>query len=227
MEHTERRVDERECQNAPRISSNKENYDKNNAVEVGNDDPASLLFDMSEEFEYMFRECDSSDVLQLLRENWHHYSQWIEGTHMTWQSGEFVTASAHLKNRISTSSVRTMRGLSPLNETVLANLDMQLDQDKLIPAVELNEPEHPEWTILSYFGVLMKSDVNYYLRCLIAISSYEKPDIDTVAYVYEQIQSKYTGNEELIRYIYLQYKTAPILTVVKGCVLQQGCRLRS
>jgi hypothetical protein len=32
-------------------------------------------FTLSEEFIFMFGECSSSDVLQLLKDNWRHYSQ--------------------------------------------------------------------------------------------------------------------------------------------------------
>jgi hypothetical protein len=158
-----------------------------------------MLFSLSEEFEFMLRECDSSDVLQLIRDNWHHYSQWIEGAHMKWQSEEFVTASTTLRSKISASNVRTLRGPLPLHDTVLANLDAHLDSSKSIPVIELPDPESPEWNLLSYFDVVMKGDVSYYLRCLIAISNDDKPDTDLVTYIYEQLQSKYTGNEELIR----------------------------
>lgn len=158
-----------------------------------------MLFSLSEEFEFMLRECDSSDVLQLIRDNWHHYSQWIEGAHMKWQIEEFVTASTALRSKISASNVRTLRGPLPLHDTVLANLDAHLDSSKSIPVIELPDPESPEWNLLSYFDVVMKGDVSYYLRCLIAISSDDKPDTDLVTYIYEQLQSKYTGNEELIR----------------------------
>ena len=37
----------------------------------------------------MFHECHTSDILQLLRDNWHHYSQWIDGAHMKWQNTAF------------------------------------------------------------------------------------------------------------------------------------------
>ncbi|KAJ4290882.1 hypothetical protein N0V90_010078 [Kalmusia sp. IMI 367209] len=161
--------------------------------------PQDLLFTLSEEFTFMLQECVSSDVLQLLRENWHHYSQWIEGAHMKWQTEDYVAASTQLKNRIGASPVRTVRGSLPLNETVLESLDNQLDQGKMTPVLEVQDPSHAEWNLLSYFGVLMKADVNYYLRCLITVSKDVNPDVDIVAYIYEQIQHKYTSNEELIR----------------------------
>jgi hypothetical protein len=163
-------------------------------------EPKELLFDLSEEFKSMLHECDSSDIFQLIRDNWHHYSQWVEGAHMKWQSQEYVSATMQLKNKIGSSLVRPMRGLLPLHETVLEKLDMQLDQSKVVPALQLHKPEDTEWNLLAYFGVVVKSDVHYYLRCLTILSNDEAPDIDVVGYIYEQIQSRYTGNEGLIRY---------------------------
>jgi hypothetical protein len=162
-------------------------------------EPKESLFDLSEEFKSMLHECDSSDILQLIRDKWHHYSQWIEGAHMKWQSQEYISASIQLKNRIGTSLVRTTRGLLPLNETVLAKLDMQLDQSEVAPALHLHEPENTEWNLLANFGVVVKSDVHYFLRCLTTLSRDEAPDIDVVSYIYEQLQARYTGNEGLIR----------------------------
>jgi hypothetical protein len=70
-----------------------------------------------------------------------------------------------------------------------------------MPAVNIQDPQHPEWTLLSYFGVIIKADVQYYLRCLISISEEHRPDVDSIAYIYEQIQARYRENEELIRYV--------------------------
>jgi hypothetical protein len=47
----------------------------------------------------------------------------------------------------------------------------------------------------------MKGDVQYYLRYLISILEEYRPDVNSVAYIYEQIQARYKENEELIRYI--------------------------
>ena len=46
---------------------------------------AKTIFTLSKEFVLMFQECDSADVLQVLKDNWAHYSQWIDGAHMEWQ----------------------------------------------------------------------------------------------------------------------------------------------
>jgi hypothetical protein len=160
-----------------------------------------MKFTLSEEFTFIFRECSSSDVLQLLKDNWHHYSQWIDGAHMNWQNAAFLESSTQLKNSLGTCLVQSAKGSLPLQETVLPMIDRQLDEGRHIPAVTINDPQHPEWTLLSYFGVIMKGDAQYYLRCLISVSEEHRPDVDSVAYIYEQLQARYRENEELIRYV--------------------------
>jgi len=172
---------------------------------------AEKTFNLSEEFAFMFRECHSSDVLQLLRDNWNHYFQWIDGAHMKWQNNGFLESSTKLRNSLGAYLVQSAKGSLPLQETVLPMIDPQFDEGRLIPAVDIKEPQHPEWTLLSYFGVIIKADIHYYLRCLISISGEHCPDVDSVAYIYEQIQARYKENEGLIGYAsldgedYLEY----------------------
>jgi hypothetical protein len=87
-----------------------------------------------------------------------------------------------------------------LHEAVLPIVDTELD-GCLIPAVDIQNPLHPDWRLLSIFDVITIANIHYYLRCLMAISEEACPDIDKVAYIYEKIQSRYKGNESLIRYV--------------------------
>ena len=160
---------------------------------------AGKTFALSEEFTYMFRECFSSDVLQLLRDHWQHYSQWIDGAHMKWQNTAFCKSSEQLRKSLGSCLVKTARGSLPLQETVVPMIDPQLDKGGLIPAVDIKDPLHLQWALLGYFDVIMKADIHYYLRCLIAISEEHRPDVDDVAYIYERIQASYKENEERIR----------------------------
>jgi len=159
------------------------------------------IFALSEEFTFMFQECHTSDILHLLRDNWRHYSQWIDGAHMKWQNTDFLESSTQLRNSLAACLVQSAKGSLPLQETVMPMIDRQLDEGRHIPAVGISDPQHPEWSLLSYFGVIMKGDVQYYLRCLMSISEEHRPDVDSVAYIYEQIQARYRENEELIRYV--------------------------
>lgn len=101
-------------------------------------------FALSEEFTFMFRECHTSDVLQLLRDNWHHYSQWIDGAHIKWQNPDFHKSSTQLRNSLAACLVQSAKGALPLQETVMPMIDPQLDKGRLIPAVYIKDPQHPE-----------------------------------------------------------------------------------
>ncbi|KAK4123607.1 hypothetical protein N657DRAFT_633853 [Parathielavia appendiculata] len=158
----------------------------------------SAIFNLSEEFTFMFQECHSSDILQLLRDNWKYYAQWVDGPHMKWQDADFLVLSDRLKKDIGARLVMTAKGALPLQDTVLPMIDPDLDQGHLIPALEIEDPLHPEWALLSSFGVLLRPDIHYYLRCLFAISEAADPNVDDVAYVYKQIENRYNGNEGLI-----------------------------
>ncbi|PQE10655.1 heterokaryon incompatibility protein [Rutstroemia sp. NJR-2017a BBW] len=186
-----------------------------------------MNFTLSEEFTFMFRECNSSDVLQLLKDNWHHYSQWIDGAHMNWQNDAFLESSNHLKNSLGACLVKSAKGSLPLRDTVLPMIDRQLDEGRHIPAVDINDPQHPEWILLSYFGVIMKGDVHYYLRCLISISAEHRPDVDSVAYIYEQVQARYRENEELIRAAFYERHIIFIHSKPQGWMNMEECISRN
>ena len=113
----------------------------------------------------------------------------------------FYGVSSQLRKNIAARLVQTAQGSLPLQETVLPMIDTQLDEGRLIPAVEIKQPLHPEWLLLSYFGVIIKRNVEYYLRCLTSISERHCLDLDSVAYIYEQIQSRYREYKVLIRYL--------------------------
>ena len=165
------------------------------------DHKAQAIFDMSEEFLYMLRECQSSDVLDVLKDNWQHYSQWIGGVHMSWQSAEFLESCLQLRKKLGSWEVVSACGMRQLCETVLPAIDQQLDQSAGIPAVDVKDPRHTDWKLLDYFDVVLVANVQYYLRCLIATAEYGHTDIDHVAYMYEKIQSFYRGNEHVVQYV--------------------------
>jgi len=148
----------------------------------------------------MFRQCATSDVLQLLRDNWQYYSQWFDGSHMKWQSPEFLESSNGVKDSLRNCIVRTTSRHLPLQETVLPEIDRELKDGCSIPAVCVEDPSHSDWRFLSHLGVVTSPDIHYYLRCLAEVARSTGADIDKVAYIYEKIQSWYQGNEELIRY---------------------------
>jgi hypothetical protein len=117
---------------------------------------------------------------------------------MQWQAPEFRASSSQLRSSLGACLVQSASGVWPLQETVAPMLDPTLEGE-LIPAVQIKDPLNPQWALLSHFGVSTKVDIHYYLRCLVAISRHSFSDVNNITYIYEQIQTRYRGNEELIR----------------------------
>jgi hypothetical protein len=126
---------------------------------------------------------------------------------MKWQNADFLRSSSHLRNSLSAIRAQSAKGLLPLQETVLSTIDPILDETFLTPALAITDPRSPEWKFLGYFGVSMEANIHYYLRCLIAVSEKQAPDFDIVAYLYEQVQARYKGCEDLVRYAAQQCTT--------------------
>jgi hypothetical protein len=157
-------------------------------------------FVLSEEFEFLFLHCDSSEILQLLRDEWYYYSQWIDGSHMAWQDPEFLVACNQLKARLADFSVQSAKGQLPLRELVLPTADADLDDRCSLPSIRISNPRHTGWNFLQVFGVVVEPNVHYYLRCLTAIAEEQHSDADNVVYIYEKLQSHWRGNSDVIRY---------------------------
>ncbi len=123
---------------------------------------------------------------------------------MRWQSEDFLLSCTQLKDRIKHCLVQVAKGSVELQKTVMPEIDNQLDGEPVIPFLDICEPLRPEWRLLGYFGVSMKADVDFYLRCLTAISekdcvNLDCADLDRVDYIYQQIEAKYTMNERVIK----------------------------
>lgn len=147
----------------------------------------SKPFRLSDEFRYIFRICHPSDVLGVLNEHWHTYSRWLE-----------ADGSAMLLNDIADVTVRTSSGPTLLRYTVLPGLDQRLNSDH-IPILEFDRPVNElQKERLSRFGIAVFAGVQYYLSCLKSISTQFRPDIDSLSYIYEQIQERYDGNEDFV-----------------------------
>lgn len=161
---------------------------------------STVIFELSSEFLFIFRECATSDVLELLRDNWQHYSQWVDGAHMKWQSADFLESTNAVKKTLRNTTVQSTSGSLALQETVLAGIDSELDDGCTIPSLSSTvDPSHPDWSFLSHLGVVTTPDIHYYLRCLATIAKSAGVDVDKAAYIYEKVQSRYQGNEGLIR----------------------------
>ncbi|OCK83978.1 hypothetical protein K432DRAFT_463823 [Lepidopterella palustris CBS 459.81] len=154
-------------------------------------------FNLSEEFKYIFQNCQSLDVLQMLREHWDHYSIWIVESSLGDDTVDCCASKEQIRNAIGLMEVGCKGGTAPLRRTVLPALDPAVDENPCVRALSIREPKFHRWEVLRNFGVAVKKDLHYYLQCLEDIQGSSAPK-ETIAHIYEQIQHEYYSNEQLI-----------------------------
>lgn len=157
-------------------------------------------FALSEEFKFLFRECDTSDILHVLNENWHTYSEWIESDITPFQDSGPSSSREALVNAIKATIVKTGDRLSCLSETVFPGLDAYLEEHlPSLPVLDIETPKDRSLRRrLSLFGILVENDVDYYLFCLRRMQVEYSPDLEILSHVYEHIQIRYNGNEDRV-----------------------------
>ncbi|KAI8716452.1 HET domain-containing protein [Fusarium sp. LHS14.1] len=156
---------------------------------------------LSNEFKSLFKSCHLSDVLELLKVRWLDYSKAFEKVYTIDGKGE----GNPVKDSIMAMKVRCRRGKSEaycfrrFGETILPSLDRIVDEKSCIPLLDVPGPPK-QWEFLKAFQVSVYRDIDYYVRCLLAMeSSTEEPSRETVVHIYERIQADYMENEEEIR----------------------------
>ncbi|KAF4467774.1 heterokaryon incompatibility [Fusarium albosuccineum] len=111
---------------------------------------------LSDEFRSMFKACDSSDVLDLLRVRWREYSPIVEEMYL-----ENTTSPKNpVRDEIAAMEVKCFLGqgsakhcLRRLQDTFLPSLDKTIDQESCIPLLDVPSPSNQGWRALGIFGV--------------------------------------------------------------------------
>ncbi|OCK90529.1 uncharacterized protein K441DRAFT_578728 [Cenococcum geophilum 1.58] len=153
---------------------------------------------LSEEFRYLLANCQSSDILWVLRENWAHYSKWIENNNSSPQSPTQVVSNHLILEELKSQKVKCRNGLVPLSKTVLPMLDHFLQDRDCFPFLDVKDAKSPRWGFLSYFGVAVNRSAQYYVSCLEALHN-SNPRKELLTHIYQQIQNYYIGEELTIR----------------------------
>ena len=165
-------------------------------------DTSRMSFSLSEEFKYLFRECHTADVVQVLNDNWRTYSSWIEPDATQPNIDRLLSCKTRLLNDLKGTAVKTRNGISSLCKTIFPNLDVFLEEQLQLPILDLEKTKNKLLRQrLGLFGVIVEADIDYYLFCLRWLANQHSPATTILCYVYEQIQSRYDGNEELIEYV--------------------------
>ncbi|KAI0406032.1 hypothetical protein F4802DRAFT_560462 [Xylaria palmicola] len=151
-------------------------------------DSSDKKMKLSEEFKFLVAECPIADVLKFVNDNWGTYGKDIE------------TETSGVTKKLQALVVDTSIGPSRLKKTFLPDLDPLIEAEIGIPILKL--PKSKDKTLrrrLSCLGITVENDWQYYVECLKSLKSRAtQPDLDTVSHIYEQLQSRYDGNEEEI-----------------------------
>lgn len=142
---------------------------------------------ISSEFRAMFAQCATSDVLQLLVENWQHYSKWIQPDAI----GNDIDTSGRnsVVDELRETVVETHEGHAKLMHTVLPGLDISIDDNNLLPTLSLNAMDNKLFKQhLPCLGVSVENDSLYYIRCLMALKEQHSPEMVTIVHIYEKLQ---------------------------------------
>lgn len=162
-------------------------------------------FKLSDDFRFLLSECPIADVLHVLFANWPSYSKWLEMSSDT-QEGDAAVYRTRLVAEISRSVVKTSQGAVRLCDTFAPRLDPFIE-DAMLPVLDLDFGDGDSGDDkslkvmrqrLSLFEVITENKIQFYLACLTYLKRQSSPDNETVAYIYEQIQSRYDENEDIV-----------------------------
>ncbi|KAI0435663.1 hypothetical protein F4803DRAFT_544782 [Xylaria telfairii] len=162
-------------------------------------------YDLSDEFKYLFQNCDSADVLQILVDNWNAYSRRRAIIDLT--APMTIRTSSQITDKIGDKIASTLVtcGTSktdvtfkmPLRDTFLP-IDGIVDTWSKVPRPVIRDPSHPRWHILSKFGVSVTRSVHYYLCSLQSMQDLSPPK-KVVDHIYHVLHSQYNEDLDIIR----------------------------
>lgn len=168
---------------------------------VTTDDFDYDTFRLSDEFTYLAEVCRSSDLVQVLMDNWNHYSEWIEPDLSRRRSPKWKVSREKLIRAVQNTSLVISDGSRVrLDEIVLSGLDPLLDDaETSLPVLDYEAGDETIRSRLSLFGILAKKDLDYYIRCLKSMRSCNpEPQTRILAYIYGQIQAHYDSEPRRI-----------------------------
>lgn len=170
-------------------------------------------FTLSDEFQYLFSTCPTSDVLEVILHNWTAYSAWIQpdGLHEcstcnhsrenTLTAIRSTPAKGIDRNCIYQQSSQFWTNWQPMmTDLVLTDIDPLIQSDA-IPLATLKIPNSQSATVrrlLECLGVAANKGASFYMRCLYALTRQKLPEQEDIAYVYEQLQAFYEDDKDII-----------------------------
>ncbi|KAF4430289.1 putative Heterokaryon incompatibility protein, partial [Fusarium austroafricanum] len=152
---------------------------------------------LSPEFEYILKSFPS-EVLLLLRHNWHLYRGWVEPVEKG-QVDPFKESREAIRTRLGSIPVacRDERDRQ-LNETFLPPERLSSKLLASLPVISLPGGDYASWVFLRHLGVVIDDHVKIYFKCLHNISG-KSASLEDAASLYNAIYHRRSGNEKLIK----------------------------
>jgi hypothetical protein len=163
------------------------------------------VFEMSPEFEFIISSWSSIEALALLCDHWQTYMRSIIPSSDV-QNSHVAASYRSLQKTIASTMVPCTDGTArSLESTSLFVGEVPLEANDCAWFLAVPEPEHGRWQNLVHFGVGIKQDVGFFLRCLEKFAESEKSDLAQATYFLEQIQARANEDIEKVRYVPLAF----------------------
>jgi len=163
--------------------------------------PVGNGFDLSPHFRTLWRTAPSSEILQLLKSRWGHYSQWIEDGGSD-KRASWKVCSGRLTHELGLLQASCLSGrLFPLRQTLLPVKGLSSTSPSLRGLLDVPNPDDPGWGFLRHFGVTAKIDPSALLDRLREFSSGTLINLDQLAQIYFELLACNQAERDMVRYV--------------------------
>ena len=158
-------------------------------------------FELSDHFRTLWRAAPSSEILQLLKARWTHYSSWIEDEGL-YEDASWSICRDRLVREIGVLQAFCLNGtVFPLRQTLLPVKGLSSTSPNLRGLLDVPNPDDPGWGFLRHFGVTAKIDPSALLGRLREIATGTLVYPDQVAQIYFELLACDRTEREMVRYV--------------------------
>jgi hypothetical protein len=99
-------------------------------------------FEMSREFKFILKNCELVQVLKLLRDNWDHYSKWIEPGKWDDSSYQQSTSKSRVREELASVEITCGRRKVALGKISLSSIDFDMEDIPIMPILNIEDPKN-------------------------------------------------------------------------------------
>ncbi|EXJ66070.1 uncharacterized protein A1O5_10684 [Cladophialophora psammophila CBS 110553] len=135
-------------------------------------------FELSEDMKRIIEGLPSGQFLQLLRDHWQTYSEWLGSDEDLNYTQDWILSKKALRQCLMSTEVDCINGSRySLKDTIFPAGDLSgVEGSDALPLLDIPNSSNPSWSFLEQLGVTMKCDVNHYLQCLRTIKQKGQPE---------------------------------------------------